>query len=444
MDNYLDQPDIASSQREQNAAFARNPVIPNKPAPAPADPGDPTGIGASQAVQNAAFARNPVVPNSPPPPGGYSPLGGNPLDNGSTLASAARKVSNFMMPGGSPWTAEAPAPSAAPKPTVAISGEVRRPLDGWQSGSADRQADGNRSAVATGPRDTDQYVFDPAQARGGASNLGGVDPAVRQANDEAGAKLAVMNANEAAARDRGHAINMLGNAQRQASYDNSTKAQHDWVDQTAEKNYMEWTLNNNPRALAAYKASVQNGGRGTTINNNAAGVAIPGSQSLPENNYLQGALAQNEAGSKALQQRLATQKSQQELQAVAQGIQKGALDVKSAERMQAAVDALHNAKTDQDRETATQNLLAMQGHNPQEWDLKTIGGREVMGPDGTVSTVGGYAAAIHKRTGEVKLYGQPKDQLAQAGGPPPEWMEAARKHNPGMSDTQLAAAYKPR
>jgi hypothetical protein len=137
-----------------------------------------------------------------------------------------------------------------------------------------------------------------------------------------------------------------------------------------------------------------------------------------DNGYLKDALAMNEAGSRANQQNLAMKQGEQGLAEGKQKLQGGEYTLANQKATQEAVDALHNAKSQDEIDQASAKLLTMQGHNPNEWELKPVGGKEVMGPDGTVSTVGGYVAAIHKRTGEVKLYGQPKDQVAPAGGPP--------------------------
>jgi hypothetical protein len=100
-----------------------------------------------------------------------------------------------------------------------------------------------------------------------------------------------------------------------------------------------------------------------------------------------------------------------------QGVQKGAYDLQGQARMQTALDAMHNAKTPQEAEQARQNVLIMGGHNPDEWDMKTIGGKAIVNADGTTTVVGGYGAAINKRTGQVTLHGQQGSELGGGGTP---------------------------
>lgn len=90
-----------------------------------------------------------------------------------------------------------------------------------------------------------------------------------------------------------------------------------------------------------------------------------------------------------------------------QGVQKGAYELQGQQRMQQSLDELHNATKPQDVALAQQKVLAMMGKSVDDYDVKTVGGRVAIAPDGTSTIVGGYGVLVNKRTGASQLIGPP-------------------------------------
>lgn len=94
------------------------------------------------------------------------------------------------------------------------------------------------------------------------------------------------------------------------------------------------------------------------------------------------------------------------VQTAQQGVQKGQYELQGQARMQQTLDTLHNAQTPEERNQARASLLAMNGKGA-DWDVKTIGGRVAIAPDGTSTIVGGYGVLYNKLTNEHQLIGPP-------------------------------------
>jgi hypothetical protein len=231
-----------------------------------------------------------------------------------------------------------------------------------------------------------------------------------QANAYYGAQNAVRNASERQDVSDARTSSVRQAAAGQASVDLDKAKGDNRVANFLAKNGADMVLAPRNSQYAAQRQAVLAGQQHANTALDAAQTrsTVANAAAVPsQRNYVQEALAQNEAGQKAQAGNLAQQEGQQKLAAGAQGLQVGQYTLQQHERMQQAVDSLHNAKTPEQQKAATANLLVMQGKNPAEWDAKTIGGRVVVGPDGSSTVVGGYGVLVNKLTGEHQLVGPP-------------------------------------
>jgi hypothetical protein len=317
-----------------------------------------------------------------------------------------------------PGPMQAAASTAVTAPvTVAASTSQPRP-QGFSGGSADSvatRAGISRDGGAKGPVSAAASGdYTPATNTPNVSTIGS-SPSIDDANRRAGAELNVIRANENAALDRQHAISDLGNRERQATFEGRNKAWADHVDQVQNRNLMEWQLNGNPRALAAYKGAVDGKGQGPV--SSAAGIppsALAGAAQTP---YLQEALARNEAGSKSVQQELLQKQGAQQLQAGALGLEKGKIDLQNAQHISSLHQALSAAQTPEEQKRVSDQILLAAGHQPgPDWQVHAVGGGQVMSEMGVPVAQPQSIFAINTRTGAQMTFGGAQ----QPGGAAPQ------------------------
>jgi hypothetical protein len=378
-----------------------------------------------------SFARNPVVPNAPVSAAADGEDGAPPQ---SSYWDQMGHVAKFIFSAPDAQHPLASAASAAVQPpapnvTVNTSGGPRMtPITagaGYDSGDGRGQYERTSTPLDAAP----QMPIGPVGVAAGAKTptmmegnvvSNGTNP-IDATNRAARAQLDVMNASEKQEQEAKRAAGVRTAQEMQGTFDarNAARAQH--VDDFMDRNTTEWALNSNPRLLAAYKGQMGQG-RGNTTNIVNPGAPGATGADAPATNYVQNALAAQSAGQQSLASQLLAKKGdleqragEQGLVAGAQNIKKGGIEIEHLQRQQSAIDSLHAAKTPDEINIASQKLLAMQGKNPNEYEVKPVGGRIVQNPDGTTSTVGGYVVIVNKANGTSQLVGQPADQTAEKG-----------------------------
>jgi len=130
-----------------------------------------------------------------------------------------------------------------------------------------------------------------------------------------------------------------------------------------------------------------------------------------------------------------------------QGIKKGELELKHADLVQSLGERLAQAPKDSPEYATLMGLYrTMIGKDGEEYDTKVVPGGTRFDPANPTVPIKDPDRIVTQRRGS----GEPPHEVVlgpastAASAPPPEWMAAAKKANPGMSEQQLAAQYKPR
>jgi hypothetical protein len=409
------------------ASFARNPVIPNAPRQAPSEVYDPD---AGAMVPSTSGGGSGIISAA-------QRMGQSALNSMANVATGYRPDQNYdardyARSGTGTGTLAAAAGNATPPPaeagtqmttpsqiTVATSGEPRTALDTTKP-QAQTSTRGNYSDTG------------PVQQATGGYYSGGANP-IEQANQRARAELNVMNANERAQQDRNRVAGVAQGQQAQATFDARNKQRADEVDRWQNRNLVEWNLNNNPRLLADYKKTEMNSAAYANANGpvaQAAGINPAATAANTPNPYLQEALAQNEAGSKVIQQQLAQRQGdiaarqgdvavragEQGLVAGATNIEKGKVDLQNAQHVAALHTALSNAKTPDEQKRIGDQILLAAGHQPgPDWVFHPVGGGSITNDMGVSVPQPQGVFAMNTRTGQQMTFGGSNMQQNQPG-----------------------------
>lgn len=409
-----------------------NPVVPNKitgsgivssAASAPASGGPDLSIGntALKSYQDA----NPVLPNASPPPVASQAdvMGGN-----LSLPSFGGGGSVFALGGATDALGNSMKVSANPE------GRKQTSVTPGAGAGAPQDAAG---PINGRPQDTDGDASSGVRAPGWTPPPGPVTNAVaaaqpagmttEQANQVYGAQNAVQRARDAQQmRDS-----------TQASVASGQAAQTRYDADIATRN-AQGGAGMNPRekrealvAAAALKAS------GVAQTNAAAAVGS-------NRNLVQDAIAQTEQGQKAQTHLVQQAAGQQGLQEGAQKIESTSYDIKHKAALQDTIDAMHNAKSPEESESAMQRLRVLMGHGPQ---MKYInGGATRIGTDANGQPImgGGYTVGYDESNPGFKpiiIDPNAGSRGPQEGAAPADWMARAKAANPGMTDAQIQAEY---
>lgn len=303
-------------------------------------------------------------------------------------AGFSNVVSGIAHPNAPSWYGNAP---AAPMSVADSATNARMPGAGNNMHDADASIPSPGNATGTAP--TSYKAPGPITAAAGMTT--------EQANAQYGPINAGLNAQAAQDQQQGRETGLAQNNASRASWE-ATQAEN------------ALRVANNSSSRTGFRPV-----RDAQANLNTSRAARDAADSklataVGGRNYIQEAQARQTMTQGA-------QGGQQELAKGAQALQAGQYNLQQQQRQQQAVDALHNAKTPEEQKSATSNLLVMQGKNPGEWDVKTIGGRVVVGPDGSSTVVGGYGVMVNKLTGEHQLVGPPpQSELNDRGAQHPD------------------------
>lgn len=414
---------IKESQDELNKLWNANPVVPNRPTyPDVSNAGPKPDIGGSQIVQRAYQNANPVIPNQPAPPT-------NELPSQTPVAQAQRGYRDAGIPGavggfargvydavtgGLAGVGEHVLGPVFDAAGTAINqftgGGVRnatsgkpRPAEG-PAREAPGETPGSIGYTPSKPGPVQSFAFDPnSPSNRGGFVSGGDNSVIDAANAAARQKLDFMRAQENFALDQRNAAIDAGNRERVAAFEARNRQRAQDVDAFRDRNFMEWTLNANPKALAALKGQMFQGDR-TTQNFNP--VQSAAREASGKNPYLDALNAQAEAGSKALRDKLLASESGQKLE-------KGQLDIDTQKRLTGLHQAYATATTPEQKQSIADQVLLMHGHKPSEaWVIQPMGGGQNTDELGRVTKEGQYAILVNKNTGQKIEIGGPQQQQA--------------------------------
>ncbi len=157
---------------------------------------------------------------------------------------------------------------------------------------------------------------------------------------------------------------------------------------------------------------------------------------------MQAAQEANEAGNKNLLTKNTVEQGKANTQETLQKVQIGAEGVKHQKQLTDMGNALGAAKSEDERATISRNILTLLGKDPKRFEAIHAAGESGTDPGtGLPFKHADQVILIDHDTGKQTVIGLGAQQAAK---PPADWMAAAKKANPNMSDEQLAAAYKPR
>ncbi len=129
-----------------------------------------------------------------------------------------------------------------------------------------------------------------------------------------------------------------------------------------------------------------------------------------------------------------------------QGVKKSELELKHADLVQNLGERLAQAPKDSPEYASLMGLYrTMIGKDGEEYDTKVVPGGTRFDPSNPTVPIKDPDRIVTQRRGS----GEPPHEIvlgqaSTASAPPPEWIAAAKKANPGMSEQQLVAQYKPR
>lgn len=180
------------------------------------------------------------------------------------------------------------------------------------------------------------------------------------------------------------------------------------------------------KAYAGQRAAIVQNAADATANATRLDNAARAASGITPPNLVQGAVAQTEADAKARSGAFDLQKGGIAVQAGKQGLQKGALDIKSQQAHLDAVNALQNATPGSPQALAAERtLLAIQGKLEPGWKAQVVGGG--IDPETGLNRPGSVLF-YNQSTGENSMHSGTGEQLG--GQAKPQYTKGEQRMDP--------------